>query len=151
MDGWLSLIIGCWWQILWKICTKLSPTRFPPSTSATFMTSTSLSWHFHSPGSHQSSLLNSSESVSDEESWWSDSGLTKGVVSFQDPTSLSTVWEWLSIPLSVCFSWRLEIHLLILQNKHYVGNQSFITLPARGSNQKNSQTLRNLDFELHNK
>ena len=48
-----------------QICTKLFSTGFPSSTWATLTTSTRLSCYLHMPGSHQSSLLNSSQWVSE--------------------------------------------------------------------------------------
>ena len=60
-----------------QICNKLLPTWSSASTWGTVTTSTSLSWHLHTPGSHQSSILNVTEWVSqlvtDEGSQWSDS------------------------------------------------------------------------------
>ena len=57
----LNKSLAFWPNLSFQICNKLLPTR---SSSATVTTSTNLSWHLHTPGSHQQSLLNSSESVS---------------------------------------------------------------------------------------
>ena len=57
-----------------QIWNKLLPTQSTSSTSATQQV---LSWHPHTPGSQQSSLLNGSESVSDKHCQWSDSGPIK--------------------------------------------------------------------------
>ena len=54
-----------WPNFTFQICTKLLSTRFSSSTCATVTRSTSLSCHPHMPGSHQSSLLNRSEWVSE--------------------------------------------------------------------------------------
>ena len=66
-----------WPNSTFQICTKLLSARFSSSTWVTVTTSTS----FELSSSHQSSLLNSSElvsdSVSDKHSQWSDSGPIK--------------------------------------------------------------------------
>ena len=53
-----------------QICTKLFSTGFSSSTWATLTTSTRLSCYLHMPGSHQSTLLNSSQLVSESVSYW---------------------------------------------------------------------------------
>ena len=66
-----------WPNFTFQICTKLLSARFSSSTWVTVTTSTS----FELSSSHQSSLLNSSElvsdSVTDKHSQWSDSGPIK--------------------------------------------------------------------------
>ena len=76
-----SLVLKVWTKLLnlsFQIWNKLLPTRSTSSTSATQQV---LSWHPLTPGSHHSSLLNGSESVSqsvsqsfsDKHCQWSDS------------------------------------------------------------------------------
>ena len=60
----LNKSLALWPNIGIQICIKLLPTRSSLSTLATVTTSTSLSWHLHTPGPHQSSLLNVSQLVS---------------------------------------------------------------------------------------
>ena len=58
----LNKRLAFWPNLSFQICNKLLPTR---SSSATVTTSTSWSWHLHMPGSHQWSLLNRSQWVSE--------------------------------------------------------------------------------------
>ena len=53
-----------WPKLIFQICTKLLSACFSSSTSTTVALQQVLSCYLHTPGSHQSSLLNRSESVS---------------------------------------------------------------------------------------
>ena len=79
-----------------------------------------LSWHLHTPGSHQSSLLNGSESVSESVSeWvsdkgkqWSDSGPIK-------------MWQW-----KHCFTC---VHIYSVPQVPDVGDQPSEKLPSNSA------------------
>ena len=74
-----------WPKLIFQICTKLLSACFSSSTSTTVALQQVLSCYLHTPGSHQSSLLNRSESVSqsvreqvsDKGKQWLDSGPIK--------------------------------------------------------------------------
>jgi len=108
-----------WPKLIFQICTKLLSACFSSSTSTTVALQQVLSCYLHTPGSHQSSLLNRSESVSqsvreqvsDKGKQRLDSGPIKKRLSPLDKKSILAIRK--TERLWTIFSWTwlfLQIH-----------------------------------------
>ena len=94
-----------WPKLIFQICTKLLSACFSSSTSTTVALQQVLSCYLHTPGSHQSSLLNRSESVSqsvreqvsDKGKQWLDSGPIKKSWAHLIKKSKWYVWQLVDI------------------------------------------------------